>query len=322
MKARFYLSILLCVFGLIMIMIGLLSFLPQREHVTLNPIADATILMCEPDKNTGQMDVLISGYSESPAWNYSAIPFLMFNLSGIPSGAMDSASLNLYATNITFWGGEAFEIRVCFCTNNEWSESSITYNKVLDFSSAIKEEATNMQVVSTSGLWYTWNVKSDVEQALQFGKLTEVLLVRIKSAQEGSYAIAWFASREIANPPKLDIEITLSKNPVVWLFFPIGFGVICFAGFLYWGFRKQLRDEKIRTGELVEYVDRNGSKIFGTPEQVRRWKEQEEHEKELERLRAGEKQVVVKEIVKVRCSYCGQLFDSTLDRCPHCGAKR
>jgi hypothetical protein len=26
-------------------------------------------------------------------------------------------------------------------------------------------------------------------------------------------------------------------------------------------------------------------------------------------------------IVKVRCNYCGTLYDETLDKCPHCGAK-
>lgn len=42
----------------------------------------------------------------------------------------------------------------------------------------------------------------------------------------------------------------------------------------------------------------------------------------------SENQVVVKEreiireIVKIRCSYCGNLYDETLDKCPHCGAKK
>ena len=34
--------------------------------------------------------------------------------------------------------------------------------------------------------------------------------------------------------------------------------------------------------------------------------------------------VVVREVVtvKIRCSYCGTLYDETLDKCPNCGAKR
>ena len=27
-------------------------------------------------------------------------------------------------------------------------------------------------------------------------------------------------------------------------------------------------------------------------------------------------------VVKIRCSYCGTLYDETLDKCPNCGAKR
>jgi hypothetical protein len=34
--------------------------------------------------------------------------------------------------------------------------------------------------------------------------------------------------------------------------------------------------------------------------------------------------VVVREVVtvRIRCSYCGILYDETLDKCPNCGAKR
>jgi len=40
-----------------------------------------------------------------------------------------------------------------------------------------------------------------------------------------------------------------------------------------------------------------------------------------------QQQVVGKEmakkevIIKIRCSYCGNQFDETLDKCPYCGAK-
>jgi len=30
---------------------------------------------------------------------------------------------------------------------------------------------------------------------------------------------------------------------------------------------------------------------------------------------------VIREIVKVRCRYCGQLYEEKLDKCPHCGGK-
>jgi len=38
---------------------------------------------------------------------------------------------------------------------------------------------------------------------------------------------------------------------------------------------------------------------------------------------ASPQEVIQKEvIVKVRCSYCGNLYDETLDKCPNCGAGR
>ncbi|MBS7614901.1 hypothetical protein KEJ18_04135 [Candidatus Bathyarchaeota archaeon] len=33
-----------------------------------------------------------------------------------------------------------------------------------------------------------------------------------------------------------------------------------------------------------------------------------------------EKEVIIREVVKVKCRYCGMLVDSTLSRCPNCGS--
>jgi hypothetical protein len=30
---------------------------------------------------------------------------------------------------------------------------------------------------------------------------------------------------------------------------------------------------------------------------------------------------IIREIVKIRCPYCNNLYDEKLDKCPHCGAK-
>jgi hypothetical protein len=40
--------------------------------------------------------------------------------------------------------------------------------------------------------------------------------------------------------------------------------------------------------------------------------------------RARAKEIVKEKevIVKIRCSYCHNLYDETLDKCPHCGATR
>jgi len=31
---------------------------------------------------------------------------------------------------------------------------------------------------------------------------------------------------------------------------------------------------------------------------------------------------IIREIVKIRCTYCGNLYDEKLDKCPHCGGKK
>jgi rubrerythrin len=31
---------------------------------------------------------------------------------------------------------------------------------------------------------------------------------------------------------------------------------------------------------------------------------------------------IIREIVKIRCSYCGNLYDETEDKCPHCGGNK
>jgi len=31
---------------------------------------------------------------------------------------------------------------------------------------------------------------------------------------------------------------------------------------------------------------------------------------------------IIREIVKIRCPYCSNLYDETEDKCPHCGGKK
>jgi hypothetical protein len=72
---------------------------------------------------------------------------------------------------------------------------------------------------------------------------------------------------------------------------------------------KEFEKQQIAKG-LVKFTDEDGNIQWGTPEQVREWKRAEKVTKET---------VVMREIVKIRCRYCGKLFDERLDNCPHCG---
>lgn len=41
-----------------------------------------------------------------------------------------------------------------------------------------------------------------------------------------------------------------------------------------------------------------------------------------EKPSVAEKVVIIREVVKIRCPYCGGLYDEVKDRCPYCGGKR
>ena len=36
----------------------------------------------------------------------------------------------------------------------------------------------------------------------------------------------------------------------------------------------------------------------------------------------AERTIIIREVVKIRCRYCGGLYDEVKDRCPYCGGKR
>jgi len=83
--------------------------------------------------------------------------------------------------------------------------------------------------------------------------------------------------------------------------------------------------------KLVDTGSSNkGIKIIGKLYDRRFWKEtilQATSGKPLalERERVptvAERTIIIREIVKVRCPYCGGLYDEVKDRCPYCSGKR
>lgn len=80
---------------------------------------------------------------------------------------------------------------------------------------------------------------------------------------------------------------------------------------------KRLKEEQFEKEQqakgLVKYVDKKGNIRWGTPEQVAEWARADKAQVEV---------IVQREIVKIRCPYCGKLYDEHLDTCPYCGASR
>ena len=124
--------------------------------------------------------------------------------------------------------------------------------------------------------------------------------------------------------------------------------VSIFGGFLFhrWNLQQQrkrlLIEEQAKRAEFereqlvkgfVKFIDDDGVERWGTPQQVKEWEKEREAriEREQERLREIEEKrkavllketTIIKEIVKVRCRYCGRLYDASLDKCPNCGASK
>jgi len=80
---------------------------------------------------------------------------------------------------------------------------------------------------------------------------------------------------------------------------------------------------------VVDGVDRKNSHLIGRREKPESWqhmalkalREMPPPPPEEEQAPMMIKEKVIKEIVKIRCRYCGSLYLETLDKCPHCGGK-
>jgi hypothetical protein len=63
---------------------------------------------------------------------------------------------------------------------------------------------------------------------------------------------------------------------------------------------------------LTKYVDEKGNIKWGTLAEVAEWV----------RTDKGVEAIIDREKVKIRCPYCGKLYDEYLSNCPNCGASR
>jgi hypothetical protein len=81
-----------------------------------------------------------------------------------------------------------------------------------------------------------------------------------------------------------------SMFSLFWIFFVI-VAILVIISFIL-GFRRMLRFGRVE------------NQVFPESPQVVREKE------------------IIREVIKIRCSYCASLYDENLDKCPNCGAKR
>lgn len=169
--------------------------------ITLNPIADTYVESDTPNVNFGgNLSLHVRESSWLAEWSYS---YLKFDLSTIPSSSqINSATLEVYASTA---GSDTSQIGAYYCSDTSWSEVGITWNTAPSFSST----PTATTTVAFSGQWYSWDITSDVQNALSTRKSTVVL--KVQAVQKG-YFDSYFSSKDAySNKPSLVISYTLPK---------------------------------------------------------------------------------------------------------------
>ena len=172
--------------------------------IKLQAIADAYVNSSNPDTNYGNLDWLY--VSENSKQDYT---YVMFDLSSLPSGAniiFAELRMHLSSTGGSIYGMPSDDIGAYYCSDNSWTENSITWNNRPTFNS----EPTD--IWSFGFMYYlnykSWNITTDVNNAFPSGILTEVLKFESKTGE--GYAV--FDSTENDDKPILEIEY--STEPV------------------------------------------------------------------------------------------------------------
>lgn len=164
--------------------------------VTLYAMADAYVNATDPYTNYGNVTSLELGLSEGEHRRYA---YITFNLSTIPSDAtIISGELAVYLSSIS---GYVASIGVHRCADISWEEREVTWSNKPGFTAEATDSVYFGTLVIVNRRYY-WNVTADVQDALNIGRLTEVL----KFEWSDKHTYASFRSRETTSAPYLKIE--------------------------------------------------------------------------------------------------------------------
>jgi len=172
----------------------------QAGQTTLKPSDDTYVDSNNPSLNYGGQNSL-----EISEWNvfsthYDIMVWLKFNLSSVPNGAVvDGATLSLY----TYVVGETFDVHAYSCSNNSWTELSLTYSNMPSYNTT----SIDSVLVASVNLWYNWSVVDAVRNALN-GNAKSVTIVMREPTLHSSATSVYFDSKESPADysPKLTIH--------------------------------------------------------------------------------------------------------------------
>jgi len=187
-------------------------------QIVLNPTDDTFVDDYSPQSNFGAQDaVKLSSYQPSFLWYHTDI-WLKFDLSSIPPDAtVDSATVQLYAVNLTDPYNHTWAYS---CTNSSWSESTLTFQDYQDHLIGDMNFTLMSDIpVPSSSQWYNWSVNGAVVNALSQGRenVTLVLMVGNGEIHEASSYVK-FSSKEsllgMAFAPRLIVHWSSAPSGV------------------------------------------------------------------------------------------------------------
>lgn len=177
----------------------------QAGQVTLQPTDNTFVDSLNPKANYGGGTYSLSIENCRyiiPNYQYiqEFIVWLKFDLSSVPSGAIiDEATLQLY--NIMLLGGGPFNISAYSCSDNSWTEMTITYSNMPSYNVTSMNTATLANEAASQ--WYYWSVVDAVRNALDSHSNAVTIVLREPSPNTSMGPIS-FETKEAAAITHID----------------------------------------------------------------------------------------------------------------------
>lgn len=183
-----------------------LSF--AQPNLTVKATDDTHVDSTNPNSTLGGQKYLdIESWGDAST-SYHQIVWLKFSLSDVPDGVeFDQATLQLY---VWFVGGE-FNVSAYFCSDNSWSESTLTYSNMPAYST----NPIDSEVVATDEDWHSWNVVEAVRSASRdnLEAVTIVLNEPLLSSQNSVFLYSKETPSLVMDvSPKLTLSWSLSAS--------------------------------------------------------------------------------------------------------------
>lgn len=163
-------------------------------EISLTPIDDSYIALDNPDLNHGNDGSLFVRHLLSLYYQYEDVSFLKFDITQLESTiTIKSAVLKLYVDFINTPG----TVSVHRCSDNSWSEDTITWNNAPSYSS----NSEDSQYINSDGKWVEWNVTNYLKDTISYNR--QITFVFSISGDEGSVD---FDSKDYRRVPVLEID--------------------------------------------------------------------------------------------------------------------